>query len=155
MAYAVAMKTIEHFEVALGRVALWAPRRIDSGSTASRERGTEYVQRLRIYPHALRAANAYLQPGSQGTTTGLFHPAANVPAQRLLPGASYSPRSRTTSSRTKRRTRCSTACIAVSAKPTNPDVLAFHEAFADIVALFQHFTLPEALSTRSQRRAAT
>ena len=23
---------------------------------------------------------------------------------------------------------------------TNPDVLAFHEAFADIVALFQHFT---------------
>ena len=30
-------------------------------------------------------------------------------------------------------------------KPTNPDVLAFHEAFADIVAIFQHFTMPEAL----------
>src|SRR5204862_367071 len=29
---------------------------------------------------------------------------------------------------------------------TNPDVFAFHEAFADIVALFQHFTLPEALA---------
>ena len=29
---------------------------------------------------------------------------------------------------------------------TNPDVLAFHEAFADIVALFQHFTFPEVLS---------
>src|SRR5262249_53907803 len=28
MVYAVAMKTIEHFEKALGRVALWAPRRI-------------------------------------------------------------------------------------------------------------------------------
>ena len=28
---------------------------------------------------------------------------------------------------------------------TNPDVLAFHEAFADIVALFQHFTFPEVL----------
>src|SRR5579885_625689 len=28
---------------------------------------------------------------------------------------------------------------------SNPDVLAFHEAFADIVALFQHFTQPEAL----------
>jgi hypothetical protein len=24
-------------------------------------------------------------------------------------------------------------------------VLAFHEAFADIVAIFQHFTMPEAL----------
>ena len=26
---------------------------------------------------------------------------------------------------------------------SNPDVLAFHEGFADIVALFQHFTMPE------------
>jgi hypothetical protein len=30
-------------------------------------------------------------------------------------------------------------------EPTNADVLGFHEAFADIVALFQHFTVPEAL----------
>jgi hypothetical protein len=30
-------------------------------------------------------------------------------------------------------------------EPTNCDVLAFHEAFADIVALFQHFTFPEVL----------
>jgi hypothetical protein len=30
-------------------------------------------------------------------------------------------------------------------EPTNLDIMAFHEAFADIVALFQHFTLPEAL----------
>jgi hypothetical protein len=27
--------------------------------------------------------------------------------------------------------------------PTNRDVFAFHEAFADIVAMFQHFTFPE------------
>ena len=26
---------------------------------------------------------------------------------------------------------------------SNPDVPAFHEAFADIVAVFQHFTMPE------------
>jgi hypothetical protein len=30
-------------------------------------------------------------------------------------------------------------------EPTNPDVLALHEAFADIVALMQHFTIPEIL----------
>ena len=30
-------------------------------------------------------------------------------------------------------------------QPTNPDVHAFHEAFADLVALFQHFTLPDVL----------
>jgi hypothetical protein len=29
--------------------------------------------------------------------------------------------------------------------PTNPDVLALHEGFADIVALMQHFTMPEVL----------
>ena len=28
---------------------------------------------------------------------------------------------------------------------SNKDTLAFHEAFADIVALFQHFTFPEVL----------
>src|SRR5262249_1126304 len=32
--------------------------------------------------------------------------------------------------------------------PTNPDMLAFHEAFADIVALFQHFTFPEAVENQ-------
>ena len=30
-------------------------------------------------------------------------------------------------------------------EPTHPDSLAFHEAFADLVALFQHFTFPEVL----------
>jgi len=30
-------------------------------------------------------------------------------------------------------------------EPSNPDVHAFHEAFADIVAVFQHFSMPEAL----------
>ena len=29
--------------------------------------------------------------------------------------------------------------------PTNPDVYAFHEAFADIVAIFQRFTFPKVL----------
>jgi hypothetical protein len=30
-------------------------------------------------------------------------------------------------------------------EPTHPDSLAFHEAFADLVALFQHFTFPDVL----------
>jgi hypothetical protein len=36
-------------------------------------------------------------------------------------------------------------------EPTNPDVLAFHEAFADIVALFQHFTFPAVLKHQIAR----
>ncbi len=36
-------------------------------------------------------------------------------------------------------------------QPTNIDVPAFHEAFADIVAIFQHFTFPELLQYEIQR----
>ena len=37
--------------------------------------------------------------------------------------------------------------------PSNADALAFHEAFADIVALFQHFTFPEILRSQLARPA--
>jgi hypothetical protein len=36
-------------------------------------------------------------------------------------------------------------------EPSNPDVLAFHEGFSDIVALFQHFTFQEFLRDQIQR----
>src|SRR5262249_1641725 len=36
--------------------------------------------------------------------------------------------------------------------PTNQDVLAFHEGFSDVVALFQHFTFPEVLRDQIQRQ---
>ena len=76
-----------------------------------------------------------------------YFPAAPSSAdhQHHVPAAWSSPASRTTSSPTRRPTPCSTACTAASIEPTNPDMLAFHEAFADIVALFQHFTFPDVL----------
>ncbi|HKH27190.1 MAG TPA: S8 family serine peptidase, partial [Sphingomicrobium sp.] len=145
MVYAVAMKTIQYFEEALGRVALWSPRRVEeSDGTFVRQ---EYVQRLRIYPHALRAENAFYSPDRVALLLGYFK-ASDRSSGVVLPG--------------------STVFSAVShdiiahetthalldglhrryKEATNDDVLAFHEAFADIVALFQHFTIPEAL--RSQ-----
>jgi len=36
-------------------------------------------------------------------------------------------------------------------EPTNPDALALHEGFADIVALMQHFTIPEILENEINR----
>jgi hypothetical protein len=36
-------------------------------------------------------------------------------------------------------------------EPTNPDVLAFHEGFADLCALFAHFSHKEALTDAIRR----
>ncbi|HEY0836997.1 MAG TPA: S8 family serine peptidase [Azospirillum sp.] len=140
MVYAVAMRTIEHFERALGRVALWAPR----WTAVNGRPREEFVRRLRIYPHALRTANAFYSPDRKALLFGYFPESERNP-NGLLPGGlvfaclSHDIVAHETSHALldglHRRFR----------KPSNPDVLAFHEAFADIVALFQHFTLPDAL----------
>jgi hypothetical protein len=141
MVYAVAMNTIRHFELALGRRALWSPRRYRDDSGEWQE---EYVQRLRVYPHALREANAYYSPGRKALLFGYF-PARPSDPGRMMPGSVVF-------------TCLSHDIVAHETthalldgmhrrflEPSNPDVLALHEAFADIVALFQHFSYPEVL----------
>jgi hypothetical protein len=143
MVYAVTMTTIRNFEQALGRQVVWAPRRLAGGSD-------EYVGRLRVYPHALREANAYYSPQKKALLFGYFQA---MPADRTrhMPDALVF-------------TCLSHDIIAHETthaildgmypyynEPSNPDVLAFHEAFADIVALFQHFTFPEVLKHQIAR----
>jgi hypothetical protein len=140
MVYAVAMRTIRQFEVALGRLALWAPSRPG-------QREEAYVQRLRIHPHALREPNAYYSPAKKALLFGYF----STPAAGGDNGGG----------RVTVFTCLSHDIVAHEIthalldgihrrfnEPSNPDVLAFHEAFADLVALFQHFSLPDVL--RSQ-----
>lgn len=134
MVYAVAMRTIDHFEKALGRVALWAPR-----AHAKTER---FVRRLRIYPHALRAENAYYSPERKALLLGYFSSSAAVtgaPSEYVFTALSHDIVAHETTHALldglHRRFR----------EATNPDVLAFHEAFADIVALFQHFSMGDSL----------
>jgi hypothetical protein len=146
MVYAVAMKTIAHFEKALGRVALWAPRFV----TANGKIESHFVQRLRVYPHALREANAYYSPDKVALLFGYFRasesdPGENLPGQNVFCCLSHDIVAHETTHALldglHRRFR----------EPTNADVLGFHEAFADIVALFQHFTVPEALRDQIAR----
>lgn len=141
MAYAVAMKTIQYFEEALGRVALWAPRRVENNGTFVRE---DYVQRLRIYPHALRAENAYYSPERVALLLGYFV-ASERSSGDVLPGSVvFSAVSHDIIAHETTHALLDGLHRRYK-EPTNSDVLAFHEAFADIVALFQHFTIPEAL----------
>jgi hypothetical protein len=132
MVYAVCMRTIRNFEVALGRRALWASR------------DGQYVGRLRVYPHGLREPNAYYSPEKRALLFGYFQASPLYPAQLLPGGLTFTCLSHdviaheTTHALLDGMNRNLT-------DPSNPDVLAFHEAFADIVALFQHFSLPEVL----------
>ena len=143
MVYAVAMTTIGHFERALGRRALWAPHYAEApGRAGDMTVKAHYVPRLRIYPHALRAENAYYSPEKKALLFGYF-PATGGEGDVTTPGTTVF--------------SCLSSDIVAHEMShalldglhrrfqdaSNPDVPAFHEAFADIVALFQHFTLKE------------
>lgn len=139
MVYAVAMRTIRNFEVALGRRALWAPRRWMDNQGNHLE---EYVQQLRIYPHALREANAYYSPEKKALLFGYFQATPANPTAHLPGGVVFTCLSHDVVAHETAHALLDGMHRRLT-EPSNPDVLAFHEAFADIVALFQHFSFPE------------
>lgn len=142
MAFAVAMRTVRTFENALGRHVFWmreanqAPADGAADPAAPRDHPA-FVRRLRIYPHAMREANAYYSPNKTALLFGYFRGdpgrdatggewvftclsqdiVAHETTHAILHGL-------------RRR----------SVEPSNVDSLAFHEAFADVVALLQHFS---------------
>jgi hypothetical protein len=146
MVYAVAMATIGQFEQALGRVALWSSHREGGGDEEYVE---QFVQRLRIYPHALRDRNAYYSPAKKALLFGYFP--VGVKDENNTPGTIVF-------------TCLSHDIIAHETthalldgvhprfnEPVNGDVFAFHEAFADLVALFLHFSYPGVLRDQIAR----
>lgn len=144
MVYAVAMTTIGHFEQALGRVALWSSHRDDTPGAEG-----QFVRRLRIYPHALRDRNAYYSPDKKALLFGYFpvsvKDANNTPGTLVFTCLSHDIVAHET-----------THALLDGVhprfnEPHNPDVLAFHEAFADVVALFQHFAYPGVLRDQITR----
>ena len=136
MVYAVAMKTVEHFERALGRPVLWRPRTVDSVPV--------FTPRLQIRPHALRQANAYYSPDEVALLFGYFDASAEDPGN-LLPGSRvYSCLSHDIIAHETSHAILDGMQRQLN-EPSNQDMLALHEGFADIVALLQHFTIPELL----------
>lgn len=154
--YAVGMKTIRHFERALGRKIVWYPQIVrpkggrNGGKDVQWER--RYVQRLRIHPHAIRDANAYYDPDKKALLFGYFSAAdrsqgANYPGGLVFTCLSPDIVAHET-----------THAILDSIhhrylEDTNPDVAAFHEGFADIVALLQRFTFAELVEDQLYRSA--
>ncbi|MGP1354534.1 MAG: hypothetical protein ACTS1Z_14555 [Parasphingopyxis sp.] len=142
MVYAVAMRTIGLFESALGRKVFWAHRKAYEAAADDDSEG--YVQRLRIYPHALREANAYYSPSKVALLFGYFRP-DDIRDDRITPGGVVF----TCLSHDIIAHETAHALLDGMHRrlldASNSDMLAFHEAFADIVALFQHFSIPHVL----------
>jgi hypothetical protein len=137
MVYAVAMKTIEHFEAALGRPVLW---RAEPKEKEYDDSG--FIRQLPILPHALRQANAYYSPATVSLQFGYFEVGTDDPGQQMPGSRVYSCLSHDIVAHVMTHAILDGMHRRFS-EPTNIDVLAFHEAFADIVALMQHFTIPE------------
>lgn len=139
MVYAVAMSTVERFERALGRPVFWRGQ-VDGS----------FRRRLSLQPHALRQANAFYDPEQVALLFGYFDADADDPGEHRPGDRVYS---------------CLSYDVVVHEtthaildgmqrhfnNPTNPDVLALHEAFADLVALLSHFTLADILEHEVKR----
>ena len=142
MVYAVCMLTITNFEHALGRRTLWRPG--PSRKRRNPKNDSLFVRRLRVHPHALREANAYYSPDKVALLFGYFSAGRDDPGDHLPGGRVF-----TCLSHDIIAHETTHALLDGMHRrfllPTNPDVRAFHEAFADVVALFQHFTFPEVL----------
>lgn len=122
MVYAVASRVLENFDRALGRrLRFWGG------------------ERLRLFPHAFQGRNAYFDQALNAVLFGYFpadedDPGANLPGQPVFTCLSHDIIAHEVShaalDRLHRHYR----------EATSAHVPALHEAFADIVAIFQRFT---------------
>lgn len=137
MLYAVASDTIEHFENALGRRIHW--RRGERSLDAPRGWRPDDILTLYLYPHAMQQANAFYSPEVHGILFGYFQAVRedaghNMPGQVVFTCLSHDIIVHETTHAILDGLR------SHFMEQTNPDVTAFHEAFADLAALFRHFT---------------
>jgi hypothetical protein len=135
MVYAVSMRVLENFESALGRHL----------------RIKRNKRRLRIFPHAFHGANAFYDRKLHALLFGYFQastedPGRNLPGQIIFTCLSHDIIAHEMTHALIDRLR------AYFVEPSNLDVLAFHEGFADLVALFQHFSYQELLRDQIQRK---
>jgi hypothetical protein len=144
MVYGVARKTIQCFEDALGRPIFWS----GIGRDPENPLRDVWTPQIGIRPHASNQANAFYSPQRKELLFGTFIAKTsnltdvNIPGERIYTCLSHDIVAHET-----------THAILDGLhyrlrEPTNPDMLAFHEGFSDVVALFQHFSVPGVLEAQ-------
>ena len=146
MVYAVAMNTIQHFERSLGRPVLWRPQ-INPNNEFD---DSQFVRRLSVRPHALRQANAFYSPQDIALLFGYFEAGPDDPGDHVPGSTVYACLSHDIVAHETTHAILDGMHRRFN-EPTNPDALALHEGFADIVALMQHFTIAEILENEIRR----
>lgn len=116
--YALVMKTLARFEFALGRRLGWS-----FGN-----------HQLKIAPHGMFDANAFYSPVEEGLVFGYFKGLSGRPVFTAL-SHDVVVHETTHALLDALRERYMV--------PSNPDQAAFHEGFADVIALLSVFALPE------------
>jgi hypothetical protein len=137
MVYAVASLVYAAFKAALGRYLAWgfAPPAGAGGRT-----------RLRLRPYAMLEDNAYYDEERGELAFGYFR-ASESPRGRNLPrGLVFTSLSHDIVAHEMTHALLD-GLRAHFTVPGGPDVLAFHEGFADLVAIFQHFSYREVVET--------
>jgi hypothetical protein len=147
MVYAVASETLQRFEFALGRRIHWRGTK-RSPDAAPVPRGASLC--LNLFPHAMCQANAFYSPEAHGILFGYFkasrtQPGRNLPGQTVFTCLSHDIIAHETTHAIVDGIR------QYFTEPTNIDVPAFHEAFADLAALFSHFSHKEVLLDTLQK----
>lgn len=136
MTYAVASETIRRFQFALGRSIHW---RADPTP-----QNAPFHNKLLLMPHAIQEPNAYYDPELRAILFGYFtvsdkDPGQNLPGQVVFTCLAHDIVAHEMTHALLDGVRSNFL------EETNPDVAAFHEAFADIIALLQHFSLRDAV----------
>lgn len=135
MVYAVASITHASFRRALGRKPSWG----------FQPRGDAAEQRLRLRPYGAMQANAWYDPNEGHVVFGYFEAPPDA-LGRTPPGGLVF----TSLSHDVIVHEVTHALLDGMRRkfllPTNPDVAAFHEGFADLMAIFHRFTYREVVS---------
>jgi hypothetical protein len=139
MTYAVCSTVYHTFRRALGRDPSWGftPRRAPPDAVSD-----GIGDRLRILPYAMADRNAYYDKADGTLRFGYYDAAPRVGGTNLPGGLVFTALSHDIVAHEMTHALLD-GLRAHFALPTGPDVLAFHEALADLVAVFQHFSYPQ------------
>lgn len=128
--YAIASRTLGAFELALGRRVPWS----FSG------------HQLNLVPAAFGEANAYYDPESNAIMFGYFPGSVRAPGKRRRPATVYTCLSHDIVAHETTHAVLD-GLRSRFQEPGLPDQMAFHEAFADVVALLSVFSVKDLVET--------